>query len=242
MKRIWQKAIALSVALLLLAGGLIPSITAKAFTSTSSDNADLELVAQSDVASLYLDKKYAMLRLVDKKSGISVDTKIVDGDSGNANIKANQKSDFIITFWPDDRTQGTTTQTNFTMAIDKDQVEYSAIENGVRITYTLKEDRLNMDVVPKYISEERMNELVRQYLSADDLKYLDENYRLYDGIYTRQADGAGKTQSAIRNLRDLFFEKGKYTQEDLEADNAEHGYVSDYSNLEITASVISRLL
>lgn len=224
-------------ALLFLAGGLLPSITAHAYTSTSKDNADLELVASNGEVSLYLNRKSAMLRLVDNGTGISVDTKILDGDSGNANIKANQKSDFIVTYWPNDRTQGTTTQTNFTMAIDKDQVEYTTIDNGIKIHYVLKEDRLSMEALPKYISEERMNELVIQYLSKDDKEFLETHYRLFNGRYTRQIDGSATTQSNIRSAMELFYDIGAYTEEDLEADNAEWGWESNWSNLEIDVSL-----
>ena len=236
MRRLWQKTIAVLVALLFLAGGFMPSMTAHAYTSTSEDNSDMELVASSDQASLYLNKEGAMFRLVDKATGISVDTKILDGDSGNANIKANQKSDFIINYWPSNRTQGTTTQTNFTMSIDKGQMEYVPIENGVKVNYLLKEDRLTMDVVPKYVYEERMNELVLQYLSKEQKETFDEYYRLWNGYYTRTKD-SGTTQTAIRTIMNLFYEVGAYTEDDLIADNEEWGYEGEWSNLEIQVSL-----
>lgn len=235
MRKLWQKTIVLLIALLFLAGELVPSMTAHAYTSTSESNAGLELVASNEKASLYLDRDSAMLRLVDNSTGISVDTKILDGDSGNANYKTYQKSDFIVTFWPNDRTQGTSQQVNYTMAISKNQVEYTPVANGMKIRYTLKEDRLSMDVVPKYISVERMNELVLQYLSKEDREYLEDYYRLWNGYYTR-LEGS-QTQSTIRAIREIFYEIGQYTDEDLIADNEEWGYESEWSNLEIDVSL-----
>lgn len=235
MRKLWQKTIVLLIALLFLAGELVPSMTAHAYTSTSESNTGLELIASNETASLYLDRDGAMLRLVDNSTGISVDTKILDGDSGNTNIKANQKSDFIVSYWPNDRTQGTSNQVNFTMAIDKGQVEYTPVTNGMKIRYTLKEDKLSMDVVPKYISEERMNELVIQYLSREDREFLLQHYRLWNGYYTR-TDGT-PTQSTIRSIREVFYEIGQYTDDDLIADNEEWGYESEWSNLEIDVSL-----
>ena len=59
----------------------------------------MEKVAQSDQAELYLDREDALLYLVDKQSGIAIQTKVMDGKSGNGSVKANQKSDFIISYF-----------------------------------------------------------------------------------------------------------------------------------------------
>lgn len=238
MRRLWQKKITVLFALLFLAVEMLPPITAHAYTAESpgTAKAGMELIAQTDEAELYLDKKSTQLCLVDRGSQVAVYTKIVNGDSGNAEIKANQKSDFIINYYKNSKSAATIMQENYTMAIEPGQMEFADIENGVRITYTLKKDKLTLECVPKYVSEERMQSLVLDYLSSEERKFFDDYYRLYDGRYIRTKDG-GSTQSAIRQIRSLFYEVGKYTDEDLAADNEENEYESEWDNLEIQVSL-----
>ena len=225
-------------ALLFLAAEVLTPIKAHAYTveSPGEETAGMELVAQTDQAQLYLDREDALLCLVDKSSGTAVKTKIMDGDSGNANIKANQKSDFIVSYYKDIKAANTLSQANFTMAIEPGQVEYAEIENGVKIVYTLKEDKLSLDCVPKYISEERMKSLVLEHLSVEEREWLNDFYRLFDGKYTRTKDG-NELQSTIRKIYTMFYETGEYTEDDLTADNEENGYESEWSNLEIQVTM-----
>lgn len=239
MRRLWQKKIAVLFALLFLAVEMLPPATAYAYTADSpgTAKAGMELIAQTDEAELYLDRKTTQLCLVDRSSQIAVYTKIVDGDSGNAEIKANQKSDFIISYYKNSKSAAPMTQANYTMAIDAGQMEFAEIENGVRITYTLKKDKLTLECVPKYISEERMQSLVLDYITtSEERTFFDSYYRLYEGRYVRTKDG-GSTQSAIRQIYSLFYETGKYTEEDLIADNEENDYESEWDNLEIQATL-----
>ncbi|MCD8023007.1 MAG: hypothetical protein LUF30_08580, partial [Lachnospiraceae bacterium] len=233
----------LSLMMLVLALGLALPSGALAYTASSDEDelSEMTLVAESENRALYLDESGAVLRLVDLASGVAVDTKLMDGDSGNDNYKANQKSDFIITYWDNSsgtKTSSATTQTNYTMAIASGQVEYEEIANGIRVTYTLKEDKLTMDCVPKYITQERMEELVFAYLTTDERDFLLDYYRLYDGYYTRTKDGSsGITQSTIATIQSLFFETGAYTDEDLTYDNESFGYESTWDNMQITVSM-----
>lgn len=236
MRRLWQKKTAILFALLFLAVELMPSMTVHAYTSAKAEIAGMEKVAQTDQAELYLDREDALLCLVDKESGTAVQTKIMDGKSGNGNIKANQKSDFIIGYFLNSKATSAQSQVNYTMAIELGQMAYEEIDNGVRILYTMKEDKLSVDCVPKYISQERMESLVLDHLDSKQRKWMQDYYRLYEGRYTRTKD-TNLTQSTIKLLYERFYELGEYTEEDLEADNTEWGYESQWSNLEIQAAV-----
>lgn len=235
MKNLRKKGVAAMLGLLLSVESGIPLTTVQAYTvfSTQEEISAMERIAQSDQAELYLDEKDALLCLVDKQSGKAIKTKIMDGDSGNGNIMANQKSDFIISYWKDEGASSTTTQVNYTMAIENEQMTYEDIENGVRIHYTLKEDRLSMDCVPKYISEERMKELVLDHISGAQRTWLEDYYRLYNDYYVRTRDNDGVTQSVIREIYGIFYETGIYTEDDLIADNEAYDYESTWSNLTI---------
>ena len=236
MRRLWQKKTALLFALLFLAVELMPSMTVHAYTSARAETAGMEKVAQSDQAELYLDREDALLYLVDKQSGIAIQTKVMDGKSGNGSVKANQKSDFIISYFLNSKATSAQSQVNYTMAIELGQMTYEEIDNGIRILYTMKEDKLSVDCVPKYISQERMESLVLNHLDSKQRKWMQDYYRLYEGRYTRTKD-TNLTQSTIKLLYERFYELGEYTEEDLEADNAEWGYESQWSNLEIQAAV-----
>lgn len=239
MKNLRKKGIAAMLGLLLCVESGAPLTTVQAYTvfSTQEETAEMERIAQSSEAELYLNEDDALLCLVDKASGKAIKTKVMDGTSGNANIMANQKSDFIISYWKDEGASSTTTQVNYTMAIENEQVEYELIENGVRIHYTMKEDRLSMDCVPKYISEERMQELVLDYVSGAQRTWLEDYYRLYNDYYVRTRDNDGVTQSVIRELYSIFYETGVYTEDDLNADNEAYEYESTWSNLMIEADM-----
>ena len=219
MRRLWQKKTALLFALLFLAVELMPSMTVHAYTSARAETAGMEKVAQSDQAELYLDREDALLYLVDKQSGIAIQTKVMDGKSGNGSVKANQKSDFIISYFLNSKATSAQSQVNYTMAIELGQMTYEEIDNGIRILYTMKEDKLSVDCVPKYISQERMESLVLNQLDSKQRKWMQDYYRLYEGRYTRTKD-TNLTQSTIKLLYERFYELGEYTEEDLEADNA----------------------
>lgn len=236
MRRFWQRKVKWLFALLFLAAEMMPSMTVHAYTVSSSKEAtaNMELVAQNAEAELYLDKSGAMLCLVDKSSGVAVETKIMDGDSGTAEIKANQKSDFIITYFKDSKASTANRQVNYTMAISSGQMEFNNIENGVRISYDLKEDKLSLDVVPAMISAERMESLVFDHISAENKEWLLENcYRLFEGNYLRSQSSSGVTQSFIRQVQEIFYEQGAYTEEELAYDNESFGIESTWTNLEI---------
>jgi len=240
MRRFWQKKITWLFALLFLAVEIMPSMTVHAYSVSSpkEETAGMELVAQNAEAELYLDKSGAMFCLVDKSTGIAVETKIMNGDSGNAEIKANQKSDFIITYFKDSKANASARQVNYTMAIASEQVEYESIDNGMRVIYDMKENKLSMDVVPRMIPADRMQSLVFDHIDIETREWLlKQCYRLFEGNYIRTKDTKDVTQSFIRRVQDIFYEQGLYTEDELELDNSTFNLESDWTNLEIKVSL-----
>ena len=134
---------------------LLPIVPVMAATDTElSKNA--EVVAESTDVIMYYDAKTGMVSLKYKDSGRIINTKVVDGDSGNKTYKNYQKSDFVIYYYKEPKSTSTSTIDNFSLSIDLDQVEYQKIEQGIKLVYTLKEDKLSLDVLPKYIGQEKM--------------------------------------------------------------------------------------
>ena len=210
---------------------LLPSASVQAATATELPK-NAEKVAESDEIIMYYDESTAMISLKYKDTGLIVNSKVTDGTSGNKAYKNNQKADFLIDYYKTIKSASPDTVNNYVMAIEPGQVETEKIENGIKIKFTLKEDKLSMDVVPKYIPQEKMESMILDNLGEEDKEFVRENYRLFEGYYIRTKD-SGVTQSGIKRIRDIFYEKCGYTDADLEADNAEKDYVSEWSNLEI---------
>ena len=214
---------------------LLPIVPVMAATDTElSKNA--EVVAESTDVIMYYDAKTGMISLKYKDSGRIINTKVVDGDSGNKTYKNYQKSDFVIYYYKEPKSTSTSTIDNFSLSIDLDQVEYQKIEQGIKLVYTLKEDKLSIDILPKYIGQEKMETMILDNLTKAQKEKVLELYRFYKDSYVRTKDG-GLTQSAIRDMQTIFYEVCGYTEDDLEADNAAGGYVSEYVNLEIHMSI-----
>lgn len=206
-------------------------ITIYAATATS-DNNGYEVIAENDEAILYLKKGEVMIRLESKKTGQVVDTKVMDGTKGNQTVLDSQKSDVLVTSYTNLKNGASTMTTNYDMAIVKNQVEYESIDNGIRIKYTLKEDKLSIDVLPKSVEETKMNDLVIQYLNKDQKKKFDTIYRLSGESYIRTSD-KGLTQMKIKDFYKLLYEIGKYTEEDLTIDNEIAGYEQEDKDIEV---------
>lgn len=215
---------------LIMAIGTFSGTAAAATGSELSDSA--EVMAENDKAALYFDSKTAQVSIVYKDTGLVVNAKVLDDASGNATYKEYQKSDVVIDYFAEENSKNTTMTDNYIKAIANGQYETEKIENGFRVVYSLKEDKLSLDCVPKYLSEEKMEELVLNNLSKKERDWLQDYYRPFDGKYTRTKD-KNVTQSTIKELQRLFYEVGNYTDEDLSQDNEEYGYESDWNNLEI---------
>jgi len=232
MKQFKFKCLTVILLSLIMTIGMLSGTAAAATGSELPDSA--EVMAENDKAALYFDPETAQVSILYKDSGLVVDAKVLEGKSGNGTYKEYQKSDVIINYYAEEDSKTTTMVNNYGKAISAGQFETEKIENGFRVVYTLKDDKLSIDCVPKFISDERMQSLVLDYLSKEDREWLKQYYRSYDGKYTRTKDSDdGVIQSVIETLRKLFYETGAYTEADLEADNAEYGYESTWTNLEI---------
>lgn len=232
MKQFKFKCLTVILLSLIMTIGMFSGTAAAATGSELPDSS--ELMAENNKAALYFDPETAQVSILYKNSGLVVDTKILEGTSGNGTYKEYQKSDVIINYYAEEDSKNTTMVNNYSKAIASGQFETEKIENGFRVVYTLKDDKLSIDCVPKYISDERMQSLVLDYISKDERDWFKQFYRSFEGKYSRTKDpDDGVIQSNIAELYRLFYEVGTYTEEDLEYDNAENGYESTWTNLEI---------
>lgn len=233
-QRCSQLFLSMCAAVCLLWTGTLP---AEAATAQKENNDGFQIVAENADAVLYLSKSDALLRMESKRTGACYDTKIMEGTSGNADIQDNQKSDLVLSYFNNLKSGALINVSDYKMAVQNQQMEVTPIENGVKIAYTLKEDKLSIDILPKNVDKDKMQELVIKHLSKKEKKDMfDKYYRLYKDHYVRTKDD-GVTEMVIKNLAKLFYEVGEYTEEDLQADNQQYGYESEFNPIQIDIAI-----
>lgn len=193
-------------------------------TSLAEATEGMKKVAEGENNALYLNEKNGSLRYISKKTLQYADTKQMESNSGNDISKNTQKSDATFTYISDLKSGALTTADDFTMALDKGNMTVEEIENGVRLKYVMGETKLTMESFPQYVAQEKFERLILSKLDYDQKETIKELYRLRDGRYTRTKKGDDAiTQLGAKVYYNLIYEVGDYTQEDMEADNAEFG-------------------
>lgn len=201
-------------------------------TAVEYTGSDYITVAESDNRYLKLNPSTGTFRLEDKETGYYVESNManVDGISDNTAI-----SDYVYTYYSgsaNDKYASYTTMDSYNYAVLNDTLSYEELENGVCMVYSLGSDAITYKDFPTWITEERMNELVLQYLDDSQTKVLNGAYNLSNtGVYVRkysetnQLKGLGATE-----LYRIFYEVGHYTYEELEYDAQEHDKMDDLPN------------
>jgi hypothetical protein len=202
----------------------------------------LEQVAESENIVMFLDQSKSMIRLVFKETGAYIDSKIFDGEAGNGTTKNTQKSDLLFSYLIETKGNSSitiSTMDNYTLSVELDGVTYEKLDQGVRVKYEIGDTSITYNDFPKFISEERMNELVIKNLNSMQKQLVTTTYyRLSQGVYVRKSgEDIPLGKLAAKELYTFFYEKGTYTTEDLEADNLEHGVEITSANQHISAII-----
>ncbi len=206
-----------------------------------------ESIARNEDAELLIDKSNNTLRLV-SRNGKYIDTKVMNGQTGNDYIKSTQKSDFVLTYYADQVKAKTISWDNYSMSIAFQQVEYTPIENGIRCSFLVGEpNRVQLSMFPMFIGKERMQELVLQHLDDAQITelfgkngyYTETKDRFIRNWNTTKKDGTA-TEVAIPKLKRMyhfFYELGAYNEKELEADNLEWAQEAIDTNITIKVTV-----
>lgn len=179
---------------------------------------DFEKFAENDAAVLFYNSEASLVRLYNKKKQLVFDTKVLDGKKGNRLTKNLQKSDFQLTFLKELRTLGVQSENNNEMSIELKQFEYQKIDNGLKVVFTLGKQGLSADDLPIAISSDKMQKILKK-LNKKQRKQLQRVYREFKDRYARQ-DKQTLSALQVKLYHGLLYDKGGYTQEDLEEDNA----------------------
>ena len=214
--------------LLLAALALCGCCAAEEGFVTAADNGFLRLLVNEETLAM---------RVEDLTHGAVYETKAMEGKNGNKTTKNNQKSDVRVYYVVNEFVGTTASMDSYSMSVEYGNYELEYLENGVEIHYTIGDKTITMDDLPKMVPLEKYYSMLLPNWADKDDKAFREFYRVYrDTMWVRTDDGnIGKVK--LNNLYTLFYEKGTYTREDLEEDNAAYGYEISKINPSVSLSV-----
>ncbi len=182
---------------------------------SSSDVKGMELAAENDTLKLYVNTETGEVAVEDKRNGQITYSNPQNADDdavANGTNKSYLKSQLIVDYFNESRTQGTFDSYTYSTSIG--QLETQSIENGIRFIYTMGDLSSATGIVPQYISEETLNNVMAA-LSEEDAKQVAKKYiqsDVADG-YLELLESAVKGASQIRKLN-KYFEAAGFTEED----------------------------
>lgn len=179
-------------------------------------------VGEGDEMLLLLNPSTGTIRWQSKTDGTFLDTKLFEGEG----VSDRSKSDVIAYYYSgssQDKYAKTSNMNSYKLSVEMDSFYFRLIDNGVRIIYEIGDNSINHRYFPTYIREERMNELVLQYLNESQAKIVKKQFTLTkSGIYARNSsEDYPLTGLGAKELYNLFYEVGHYTLEELQVDNGE---------------------
>lgn len=193
---------------------------------------DFVKVGESGKMQLLLNPSSGTIRWLDSDTGIYQDSNMAHDETLESKSNS-QQSDVIVRYF-----NGSTNNNklydsmasydSYSMSASRGQLSYQKIDNGVRILYDLYNDDVTFHYFPPKISDERMQNLIRQYLDESQIKTLEERYsKLASGEWVRgfntgvNADSGRIGPLAVKELYSIFYEVGAYTEDELYVDLAE---------------------
>lgn len=182
---------------------------------SSSDVKGMELAAENDTLKLYVNTETGEVAVEDKRNGQITYSNPQNADDdavANGTNKSYMKSQIIVDYFNESRTQGTFDSYTYSTSIG--QLETQSIENGIRFIYTMGDLSSSTGIVPQYISEETLNNVMAA-LTEDDAKQVAKKYvqsDVADG-YMELLESAVKGASQLRKLN-KYFKAAGFTEED----------------------------
>ena len=180
-------------------------------------------IATGETMKLQLHPRTATIRWYNMETETYCDTNL-SNDKNLTSIKDNEKSDAIVTYYSGTNSnlyQTSSSYDTFSMGVDRKQFSYQYIDNGIRVIYALGDNSITYKNFPKYISNERMQEFVLQYLTPVEQELLEKNYyrHMTNGTWARSSNkDAPLGPMEVTELYKYFYETGSYTMEELYTD------------------------
>ncbi len=192
------------------------------------------LAAQSENRALLISPDTLQVRLVDLATGKTWDSCVMEGKQGNKTIKNTQKSALLVTFITNAQNATTTTYDSYSKSLQTGTFTWELIENGVEIRFVIGDDTFIIDDLPKGIRADKYQRLLEGAgWSASDKKKFNENYRAVriaglEQEYMIRIKDDSLSALLIKQVHELIFGSGIYTEADMEEDNAAVNYERTY--------------
>lgn len=179
-------------------------------------------VGHGDEMILKLQPSTGTIRWENSETGEYLDTRLTDSDLTDTTAL----SDVIANYYNGKESQKyntTASMDSYTYGVSAEGLVYEKMENGVRFIYSLGSDDVTYKQFPAYISDERLNDLVLQYCDSKQVKAVKAQYRqMNSGAWARKTNKDNPLAGlAAPELYKIFYEVGKYSYEELEADCTE---------------------
>ena len=208
------------------------------FVAVNEDKPDVEgmvLVSENDNLKLYTNLETTEIAVYNKNDGSITYSNPQDRDThtGTGINASNLSSTLAVTYY--NKAGNVATINNYDMSIKNGQFETESIKDGIRYIYTLADEDSIASIVPYYISEDGINNVMEK--SSDyDARTVKGKYKLENGTYVLN-DSAKKSKVGMEKLNKIF-EKAGYTEEDYAKDMEGH---EEDESLSITIPLEYRL-
>lgn len=188
------------------------------FSPISESKADVNgmvLAQENDNLKLYANTESGEVAIVDKRNGQITYSNPVNADEdgiANETNKNYMKSQIILDYFNTERIVGT--YDSYSYCTQRGQLEVEAIEGGIRFLYTMGDLSSETGIVPQYISQEALDDVLSK-LSEKDAKSVSKKFKesnVADG-YLEMLESTVKGASQLRKLN-KYFEEAGFTQED----------------------------
>lgn len=182
----------------------------------------MELVAENDILKLYTNLKTTEVAVYDKRSGEIIYSNPVDRENDPVAKGRNMvdlNSQFMVTYYDASMTE--VNMYNFDYSVEKEQFEVASLENGVRFTYLLGNLDNPTGLVPPYITEKRLQEMLLSKLTEREAKTVKNSYLVSKDVegFLELTKGTKSNKVGLSKLNKLI-EKAGYTQADYDMDAA----------------------
>ena len=175
-----------------------------------------KLALESEHLKLYLNESTSDVAILDKRTGavtFAVPPDAEDDPIANGTNKKYLQSHVIVNYFNAARTEGT--YDSFSMAVDRDQVTYSAIDGGIRVTYLMGDFSKSMGVVPQYLSEEKFAEIQAQ-LPEEEAKAFGRYYSTNSDVGgMRQLLKTARNNRSVQQKLQTMLDTVGFTEEDF---------------------------
>lgn len=209
------------------------------------------LVSENDFLKLFVNGKTAEISVFDKRSNQIFYSNPKDRNDdayAEGSNKTKLNSQFSIEYFNPTDKIGSLDSFNDSVAID--QIQFSKIENGFRITYTLGKIKKTF-LFPSVITKERFENLILSKLDETDKRYLLLRYRMFSlkeipdvtkGDYIKKYPTLNKSDlycldtdimDTTKEKIEKIIAKTGYSQKNLEEDNNANQVLEEEKSLTV---------